>query len=136
MSIKLYGKKYKTSFPIDNNLDLLKILENQSGNFEISNCKVFKYTISKGEIEYNLDLELNLINFESDDIKKSNFFLCDSKNLITINFNKKLFKIPSDMSIIEFKDFVFIQSDIFNKYNMEMFSDEYFTNNSQYYTKI
>jgi hypothetical protein len=124
MSLIFYGKNFKLSTTIGNYSTYLELFKNL---FKITGTDLSNYKMFNNNFE-----EIDLNGFC---VKNNNIFLCDINEIIKINFNNTNYNIPSFMSICEFKIITGIQKDIFNIYSLEMFSDEYFTDNSIYYTK-
>lgn len=122
----LYYENYIISSLICNYSNYLELLQNLSNqhNFNINELKIFK-DINFEEIS-NLEIPI---------IYDRNIFICNNKQMINIIYNNIKYNIPLYMTINEFKLFTNTQNNIFNKYDLEMYSDEYFTNKSIYYSK-
>ena len=123
MSLIFYGKNFKISSHANNYSNYQALLEDFA---KISSCNLSNYKIFN-ENFVQIDLAEN-------SKPTGNLFLVDSDNMINIKLNGISYKIPSDMTINDFNQISKNQNYIYNQYKIEMFSDEYFTNGSNYFS--
>ena len=97
-------------------------------------------------LDLHIDTDFFLFyNFEIVDINNINninfdhyYFISSKKNMIKIKVNGKEYNIPNDMNISEF----FLISNlnknfkIVNSYNIELFLDDFFSNDHCYYLEF
>ncbi len=114
MNLIFYGEFFKLANFVETNLCCKQILN--------------KFTQSPGYGLFNS----NFIQLEPDEIPNGNIFIVQLDKTIAITINDTNYKIPGDMTINEFKQMRQISQAIYNKFNLEMFSDEYFGSDSHY----
>jgi hypothetical protein len=115
MNLIFYGEFFKSTNFVENNLCCNQILN--------------KFAKFPG---YGL-FDSNFTQLEPDEIPDGNVFIVQLDKTIVITVNNTCYKIPGDMTINEFKQMRQISQAIYNKFNLEMFSDEYFGSDSHYH---
>ncbi len=115
MNLIFYQDFFKSTNFVENNLCCKQILN--------------KFTESPG---YGL-FDSNFTQLAPDEIPNGNFFIVQLDKTIAITVNNTCYKIPGDMTINEFTQMRQISKPIYNKFNLEMFSDEFFGSDSHYH---
>ena len=123
MSQIVYTPNYKLSSKIGNYSSYAELLKDiiTKNKLDLIGYKIY----GNNTIINNLESSINYL---------LNIFICNPNDLILITYNKIEYLIPFNMTISEFIQIYNIETYIYNSFGIEMFFDDYFTNNGNYYS--
>jgi hypothetical protein len=105
-----------------NSKDIFSIEDNYSNNLKI-------------ELNYNLFYDFKIIEINNINYSNKYYFICDKKNRIKIHINNLEYLIPTLMDVSDFIKCYKKNCNIVikNKFNIELFLDDFFSENENYF---